>query len=158
MGRPRKPSSIRLAEGNPGKRPIPREMRNSGQPPPCPQYLGRDEQLLWRTTLAALPLGTIQEVDGAMLEAFVVNVVVARRAYRAIQETGMTVKGSRGQQVRNPIYSIYSEAVGHLHRSGALLGLTPATRARFVAPVEKVPSPMGILLKLLDEQRNAANV
>jgi hypothetical protein len=60
-------------------------LRKTGKPP-SPQYLGHEERLLWQTTVAALPLGTIQEVDGAVLETFVINVVAPRRAYCAIQE------------------------------------------------------------------------
>ena len=47
--------------------------------------------------------------------------------------------GSRKSATR--FYSIYSEAVGHVHRSGQKLGLTPAMRTSSVAPVENVPLP-----------------
>ena len=47
--------------------------------------------------------------------------------------------GARKSATR--FYSIYSKAVGHVHRSGQKLGLTPAMRTSSVAPVENVPLP-----------------
>ncbi len=73
--------------------------------------------------------GTWQDTDGPLLEAYVRNIVTARRA-RAAAEGDPFVAGSKGQPVAHPGLKVAAEAERDAQRYASELLLTPAARRR----------------------------
>lgn len=126
-----KSDAVKLAAGNPGKRPL-----NSPKPlpvaPECPEWLDDVAKAKWRELAPKLEkAGLLTEVDG---EAFAVlclhwsNIV---HAQERIRKEGLLVAGKR-----NPAAGLLKDASDQFRRYCCLFGLNPTDRARLKAPAE----------------------
>lgn len=143
-GAPRKPAALRHAEGNRGKRPIPNEPKAHGVPV-APSFFNDEQRRLFGVLLAMVPQGIIAACDGPILEGFVISWWTHREARRQINALGLMVRGDSGP-IRNPLLGIARGALADLNSSGAALGLSPASRARMIAPGSEEDDPMTLLL------------
>lgn len=71
-GRPRKPTALKLIEGNPGKRPLPEnEPKPAPIPPDCPKWLLADAKKEWQRLAPELEsMGLLTRIDMAALAAY----------------------------------------------------------------------------------------
>lgn len=72
MGRPPKPTHLKVLEGNPGKRALNKnEPRPQAKIPSCPKHLDKEAKVEWkRISKQLLLLGLLTEVDRAALAAY----------------------------------------------------------------------------------------
>lgn len=135
IGRPPKPTSIRILEGNPGKRALPK-----GEPQPAegiptrPGVLSLEGRHEWRRLTRALPPGLLTQVDRAVLamacEAWA-DWVASMQTLRAEEWYYKTDKGYRGQHPAAMRMKSAREAYMGL---ASKLGLSPVDRVRLAMP------------------------
>jgi P27 family predicted phage terminase small subunit len=132
-GPPPEPFQLRLLKGNPGKRPL-RPEPPAARPtelPPAPELLDEIGAAEWRRTGSELlRLRLLSVLDLAVLEAYC-DAYSRWRAARAVLATStLTVKGSHGNPVANPLIRVSEVAAKNMLRSAAELGCTPTARTR----------------------------
>lgn len=141
MGRPPKPTRLRLLEGNPGRRPInenepkPRQRRRLPSPP---DSLGDEGKKEWRRLGPALmKLGLLTDLD---LNAFTLFCSTWERWLVASCEARRIplVLTPRNFLVQSPWVSISNRLFYMLNQSLARFGMDPASLSRIaVDPTDK---------------------
>ena len=109
-GRKPKPTALRLANGNPGKRRLRREPASAPIAGP-PDHLPEDMAAIWREVTEAAPSGVLRRADALLVELACRLLAQARH--------GGDYRAGTAAQVR----ACFAE-----------LGMTPAARARLAAP------------------------
>ena len=174
-GPAKKPTNLKLLEGNAGRRPLP---ANEPKPallpgvPRCPAYmkgLARQEWYAMASELQAL--GLLTRVDHAALEGYCVNYEMfveadseisrLQREYKAalrarrknpksnkpLPSNGMVVYTSNGNAIMEPMLSVRKQAAEMMHKFLAEFGMTPASRAGEGGGNDKPGTPMQALLR-----------
>ena len=149
-GRPPKPSAIKKAEGNRGKRP---ENKNEPKPstfgrvPPAPPFLCDDGRAEWdRVAHQLSELGLLTELDISTLAAYCNAFgrwITAERAIREeaaaavkagrrskVKHSGLIVLTSNKNAIQSPLVGISRRAAHDMLRFAAEFGMTPSARSR----------------------------
>jgi P27 family predicted phage terminase small subunit len=153
-GPPRKPTHLKLLQGNPGKR---RLNRNEPQPlkapavPEPPGYLNGHAAAEWRRIAPELyHMGLLTIADETVLGVYCDAYErwrLAVDAWTRVQErdamfSGLMVKsGKRGTPIQNPLFLAMRQATSDMMRAGAEFGFSPAARARLNNPLGPPPGP-----------------
>lgn len=147
-GRPRKPTSLRIIDGNRGKRALPKkEPRPARGKPELPAHVKSDRFAAeeWRRLVelgSAPEFAVLTRADGPILEATVLAYSVFRVASLALAK-GLTYKcktASGATMVRtHPEVAIASEAWRRYLTGLSHLGLSPATRGKVSASPDGSP-------------------
>jgi len=134
-GRKPKPTALKRAKGNPGKRgynhaePVPPEGL-----PDCPEHLtdaARDE---WHRIAQALyDMGVLTLVDRAALAAYWQCYGRWVEAERMLESTPKLLKTKSGYVQQSPWLSVSNKQLELMGRYMAELGITPASRSRVKA-------------------------
>jgi len=132
-GRPIKPGPLRVLEGNPGKRPLPRPhpLDASEGLPRCPQWLTTEQRRIWRDTVREIRV-VLRPADREILAAWCVQVSLLRKCAEAVNAGGVLLRGRNASGpalVRNPASSLLNQHTRLVAQLGAELALTPASRA-----------------------------
>lgn len=143
MAHPRpKPTALKVIEGNPGKRPLP---KNEPKPDlaliPCPQYLKSDKIAYaeWNRIIPELyKLRLLTNVDRTSLEIYCTQYAVYRRALMVINDEGLITTNIRNGDKANPAAAIAREAAKIIKAIAIEFGLTPSSRARISLPSESI--------------------
>jgi P27 family predicted phage terminase small subunit len=144
-GRPPKPREQRIAEGNPGNRPLPEPVLGLGKVLefPAPATLSAHERKVWDALVPEVAaLGWIDRVDRAMLELLVQQVALVEMAREAVREDGfmLTVYDRDGNPIDrkvNPAARVQTQATAQALRLAEQFGLTSSARARLGLTVAK---------------------
>jgi len=136
-----KPTAVKIAEGNPGKRPLnesepqPRKVR-----PKLPAHLSADARVQWRRVINILsPTGVITEAEADLLAVYceayaqwvqALEEMRPKTGEGGLRTGGLTVLNDKGTPVRNPMLKVADDAVKTMLRCQAELGMTPSARAR----------------------------
>lgn len=134
-GRPPKPSAQKLAEGNPGKRPLNLDepLPQAGAPSP-PDWLDPNARMKWEEVAPELErIGVLTRIDGAALSAYCTSYARWVRAERVLSEKGETYEsgGRHGRQIKTrPEVRIAEDSLRTLKMFAEQLGLTPSARVR----------------------------
>lgn len=141
-GRRPKPTAIRRAEGNPGKR-----AWNHAEPQPptakptCPRHLGAIARTEWQRLAGVLHrMGVLTQVDRAALAAYCACYGRWVEAERRLAETPALIRTPSGHVQQSPWLSIANRQMELMGRYMAELGLTPASRSRVAAYSEVAAS------------------
>lgn len=142
-----KPTSLKLIEGNPGRRPLATaEARPQIVAPDCPDHLSEDARAEWqRITPLLLKHFLVTELDSASLALYCQSFGRWKEAERAIAAQrakggdGMLVKAPSGYPIQNPYLAIANRAMEDCHKYLQQFGLSPSSRTRIQA------SPQGDL-------------
>lgn len=132
-GRPPKPTTLKVMEGNPGKRPLPKdEPQPKSGLPKAPRTLGKVGRDAWRRIGAELvAMGVMTEADRFALEALCLAWQRWREAEAMIDEFGALVRHPKtGLPVRNPALEVAGTERATVLRLLSEFGLTPAARTR----------------------------
>lgn len=131
-GRPRKPTALKVLEGNPGKRPInQKEPKPKPVAPKCPAHLNPRAKKEWRRIAVDLePLGLLTQVDRAALAAYCVAYSRWVEAEDMIRKHGMLVKSPNGYPMQSPYLAIANKAVEQMKGFLTEFGMTPSSRSR----------------------------
>lgn len=135
VGRPAKPTAIKVLAGNPGKRALnTREPRPRRALPACPRWLSKAARAEWRRVAAELyDAGLLTTVDRAALAGYCVAFARWQEAEGVVTAKGMVVKTTNGNLIQNPFLAIANRAMDDMRRFAAEFGMTPASRTRVVA-------------------------
>lgn len=140
-GRPPKPTHLRLAEGNPGKRPLP---KNEPKPKVClpkaPVYLDGIARAAW-VAIGGRLLGmkVMTDADAKALELVCMAYSQFRRAQAVVAKEGMTcevpVLNKDGEEIgsrikKRPEVEIAADAWRRVMRGLIEFGLTPSSRTK----------------------------
>lgn len=132
-GRPRKPTNLKVLEGNPGKRPLPQnEPKPAPIAPKCPPWVNSEGKKAWKYLAPKLEhLGLLTEIDGEAL-ACACNeygeYVFMRREIKRKKKRTFTTES--GYEAAIPEISIANKAFSNFKSMMTEFGLTPASRSR----------------------------
>lgn len=130
-GRPPRPAALRLVEGNPGHRTIPRPPQPRSRAPRCPSWLDPEAKREWIRVAPDLGhMHLLTGVDRASLVVYCQAVAEFEQAIAVLRKKGRTFKTPNGFIQARP-------EVAMMHRSAVLIrmfaeqfGLTPSARTR----------------------------
>lgn len=160
-GRKPKPTHLRILEGNPGKRALPRaEPKPKTAAPACPRFLTGEARKEWRRMVALLlPLGLLTQVDRAALAAYCQcwarwvyaeeQLAILRDLPRpplaegepALPPPGWTFTTDKGYEGITPWLSIANAALKEMRAFLAEFGMTPSSRSRVTASKPETSDP-----------------
>lgn len=131
QGRKKKPTALKLIDGNPGNRPLP-----ENEPMPAPVYkprapvgMSRTEQAKWRQMVKRLTaMRVLTEPDLDALEIYVRNWVAMHEALKDIADRGKLLQSPSGGVMWNPSWSQYKHSEKVCRSIQAEFGMTPASR------------------------------
>ena len=136
----RKPSALRVLEGN-GGRGLSRRPVNGGEPippsgiPAMPAHLSAAARVVWKQMAEKLHrTHLLTSIDGNAFECYCVAVATRRKAQRVLDRKGLTFTAPSGYVQQRPEVSIARQALEDVRRFSAEFGLTPAARARISLP------------------------
>lgn len=140
MGRPAKPTNLKLLQGNPGKRKI-----NKNEPAPDIEIPDPTMPLNgyaleeWNRIAPILEdLGLISEVDATALTMYCVHFQQLRETVEELQDLDsklMTAQSGHAQQ--HPFFSIINKQSKMCHKYLQEFGMTPASRSKVTALKKK---------------------
>lgn len=149
MPNPRKPTALRVIQGNPSRRPLPKNepkpRRGIPVPPPHLDAYARAE---WdRITPELLAVGLLTSIDGVTLAAYCQCVsrwtqaeeAIARMKARDKLTSALMIKTINGNAIQNPLIGVANRAMHMAIRFAAEFGMSPAARARFAAMTPNEP-------------------
>ena len=133
-GPPKKPTAIRLIEGNPSKRPInKREPKPPSGRPTCPRWLTLEAKREWRRAVPILEkMGVLTLADRAALAAYCQAYARWREAEEAIQKYGLIGKTPSGYVQQLPYVTIANKSLQIMRAFASDFGLSPSSRSGLV--------------------------
>lgn len=149
-GPARKPTKLKLLEGNPGKRPLP---KNEPKPKPivpkCPSWLDKEAKREWKRMAPELEkLGLLTVIDGTAFAAYCQAYSRWRAAEETLQKHGTVFKTPSGYIQQLPQVSIARNYAKLMKDFCAQFGMTPATRSSIdLRPTGDSEDPMEKLLR-----------
>lgn len=142
MGRKATPTHLKIVQGNPGKRALPkREPKPAGPLPPPPAALNDDGLREWRrltTELLSVKLTTA--LDWQALASYCVAHQIWVDAVEQVKTRGSMVKSPKGFPLQNPYLAVVNKQTELMHKIGGEFGLTPSARARIGAAFDAAAS------------------
>lgn len=142
-GRKPKPTTLKILEGNPGRRPInDREPMAPAEVPECPDYLDDEAKAEWFRMSAVLrDMGLLTQADRAALAAYCVLYSRWVAAERQVQRLGTIVKSPlKNFPMKSPYLTVADQALEEMRKFMVEFGLTPSSRGRIRLPED---SPAG---------------
>jgi P27 family predicted phage terminase small subunit len=136
-GRRPQPTQLKVLRGNPGKRRL-----NPNEPKPAaagekfdvppPELAGDTAAIAEWTRVAPLlrACGLVSEAERTALTALCQQWSRYLEAQANVRKLGMMVQGKDGVPMINPYLDVADRALSHCQRLWAVLGLTPAGRAK----------------------------
>jgi P27 family predicted phage terminase small subunit len=146
-GRKGKPTALKEAEGNPGKRKLSTvDLSSSPAIPKCPSWLDPAARAIWREQAAALfKLGIIRHVDQIVLANLCDSVATLKSAKKRLARARaeyrnagkdpdevLVYKTPGGCYIQNPLIGIINREKLNVQRMASEFGMTPAARARLM--------------------------
>ena len=134
----KKPTKLRLLQGNPGKVKIPKnepvpDMEIPEPPEPLTGYALEE----WnRITPILFRLGLISSVDSIALAMYCAAVKTWRKAEEELDNETLTINTSNLNVIQNPLIGIRNTAIEVARKLLTEFGMTPSSRAS-VTPIEK---------------------
>jgi P27 family predicted phage terminase small subunit len=135
-GRTPLPAALHRLNGNPGRRELREEPATAG-PLVKPDDLDDEASDEWDRAVAAFPPGFYTAADGPTLAVYCEAWVQFQTARAEVRESGILATGGQGQVIANPAVGILKAASDTILKAGAVLGMSPAARARMATPAGK---------------------
>ena len=127
----KKPTNLRLLQGNPGKIKIPKnEPAPDVEIPEPPEHLTGYALDEWnRITPILFRLGLISNVDAIALAMYCTAVKTWRKAEEELETQGLTINTSNLNVIQNPLLGIRNTAIEVSRKLLTEFGMTPSSRA-----------------------------
>jgi P27 family predicted phage terminase small subunit len=138
-GRKPIPTALKLARGNPGKRPINKDLpKPKVGAPSCPTWLRREAKAEWKRVAPLLAeLGLLSKLDRAVLSVYCDAWADVYECEKTLRKEGRTFTTEKGYIGQHPMVAMKGKARDQIRAFGSLLGLSPCDRGRLdVRPVE----------------------
>lgn len=151
-GRPAKPTSLKVLQGNPGKRALnKKEPKPAAGIPKCPAHLSKEAKQVWREVVPQLQVMRVLTLaDAHALELYCDAMATYRQARQLLNEHGATYEtGSQDKGImyrRRPENEIAEDAWRRAHAALQQFGLTPSSRTKLKTEPEQ---PKDLLSELL---------
>lgn len=131
-GRPPKPTSLRLLEGNPGHRPINRtEPKPPVTVPEPPRFLNAKAKRMFRQLAPILlEIGTLTQIDAWVLADYCDAAAEVERLTKELKRAGDTITTPNGYIQPHPYVAMRNQCLARMARAGAELGIGAASRTR----------------------------
>ena len=147
-----KPTVVKVLQGNPGKRALPK-----GEPmpatadrvPSAPRWLSEEARAEWKRLAPRLhAVGLLTEVDtqalGLLCESFAQYVA----AKAIVDREGLLLMSDKGNAYQHPAAGLMTQARGELMKWAREFGMTPAARSRIsVQAAEDAPTLADMLFE-----------
>lgn len=143
--RPETPE-MQALKGNPGKRKLRAPSVRPTGDLVIPNYLDGDALECFKMILAAMPPETYAATDTGALAVYSVAWADHKRATEALKTEPPLVPGAKGGLVKNPWFTIRSDAARIMMATGDRLGLDPKARAALAPQREKPKSKFAGLI------------
>jgi P27 family predicted phage terminase small subunit len=133
-GRKRKPTNLKILQGNPGRRPLPKdEPKPDIEIPECPGHLNDRGRAEWEYITPLLyRLGLISHINRAALAAYCQVYARWEEAELMLAKTSLIIKNGPNV-VANPLVRIVNQSLELMHKYLTEFGLTPASIGRVTA-------------------------
>lgn len=147
-GPPPKPTQLRVLQGNPGKRPLPKgEPRPRVVPMPCPRWLLPEAKREWRRVAPELKrLGLATVVDRTALAAYCQAYARWRQAEEVLTREGLVFETASGYLAPRPEVAIAQKSMQLMKGFATEFGFTPSSRTRISVPEQKQADPFAEFL------------
>jgi len=131
-GRKRKPTALKLIEGEPNKRRI-----NLNEPKPrpvapsCPKHLAPAAKKEWKRISKDLErIGLLTTIDMAALAGYCQAWARWLDAEVLLKEVGPVLKSNNGMYYQNPVLAVANKAMEQMLKFLTEFGMTPSSRTR----------------------------
>lgn len=143
MARLPKPTHLKLLQGNPGKRALPKnEPVASGDLKNPPKYMNAEQKAEWRYVIKHAPAGLLKMIDTSALEVYVIARVIHRQASeRLAKEDLIVLSPVQGTALQNPLIGILNRQAEVMLKAAAQMGFSPASRSK--VSIDKPDTPSG---------------
>lgn len=130
-----KPTAMRIAEGNPSRRPLnSREPQPNRVAPKCPSHLDKEAKREWRRLVPILlRMRVLTEADGYALANLCQAFSTMVRAQKKLNESGLLIRTPNGFAQQSPLLSVVNTCMQTITQLSREFGLTPASRTRIQA-------------------------
>jgi P27 family predicted phage terminase small subunit len=127
-----KPTNLKLLQGNPGKRALPKaEPKPRPITPECPDFLNEKARRIWRDLVDELDvMGVLTIVDESTFAAYCAAYEEAQTLDMLLNEHGLTVVATSGYIQQRPEVAIRNKAWDRVAKFGSELGIGAASRSR----------------------------
>jgi P27 family predicted phage terminase small subunit len=130
-GRKPTPIALRLINGNPSGRPLPRaDMPAGAELLEPPGYLGELEKSIWKHAIDHAPRGLLRNIDGRLFLIWVNAAAQYENAAKKVEEFGQVIKGTKGIPIQSPYLSIMNRQAELMMKATGELGFSPTSRTR----------------------------
>ena len=148
-GRKPKPTSLKLLQGNPGKRPMnENEPKPEPKLPSPPNHLSKEARKEWRRSGAfLLQLGLISDLDRAAFAAYCTAYGRWIEAEEALRTYGVMIKSPSGFPMQSPYLAVANKAMDQMRSLLSEFGMSPATRTRVSALPPNEPDEFELLME-----------
>lgn len=130
-GRKNKPTLLKLLDGNPGHKPLPKnEVIPQGDIESPPDWLTPSQREIWEYAVDHSPAGLLKSLDFSMMLAWTL-------AYDALKETSIKMQCCDDEEFK-ALSRILAQQSAAMIRAAGEMGFSPASRAKVsVTPNEK---------------------
>ena len=145
-GRKPKPRTLKLIEGNPGKKKIKPEVKPKPVMPEQPSWLSSEAGQVWADLAPKLSrLGLLTEVDGYTLAMCCTHYALAVKAAKQLRRQTMA-KDERGLPRKHPAHQLLRDHSAAYRAYMAEFGLSPSARTRISIAEPDADDTMGGIL------------
>lgn len=136
-GRKPVPALIKIANGNPGRRPVLPEIEPVGDLTAPPEWFTESQVEAWNYSIANAPEGLLRLLDREVLIAFIQAKDLHQQAAIQLQREGITMMSRNGIPMPNPAIGVLNKQAGMMLKAAEQMGFSPVARARVrVAPAQ----------------------
>ncbi len=142
MPNPKKPTHLRVLQGNPARRPLPKnEPKPRPKAPPCPRWLGATGRAKWKQLSPILKrLGLLTELDGDMLASYCHHFEEWIASRQVLAKEGDTFTTDKGYVGPHPKVASMRWHFLRMERLAQQFGMTPSSRTGIEVPPDGEPS------------------
>ena len=132
-GRKATPTAIKVATGNPGRRPLPKhEPKPIRGMPDAPAWMSDSQRAIWEYAVEQAPAGVLSSMDWTVFTVYVVAAAAHQDAALKCAELGTVITTTNGNEVQAPWVGMLNRQALILLRACSELGFTPASRSKVV--------------------------
>ena len=146
-----KPTALKVLQGNPGKRALPKgePKPDAGRLPSAPRWLSDEAKREWKRLAPRLhAVGLLTEVDGLALAMLCEAFAQYMTAKTVVDSEGLLLVSEKGNSYQHPAAGLMTQARGELMKWAREFGMTPAARSRIsVQAADNAPTLADMLFE-----------